>query len=228
MEHSNAQDRLDRATSHRLARLAARPVDVSRLGDRVSAGMSELGEPSAAPVLPVRRQRWWGPILSAAAAVVIVGAVGLVLLGRGGSQAMAAPAELAHLHAMLAGGSLPNLRVASVDEANRLLADQRRGAVPMPELPGAMMSCCLREHAGTTLTCALIERHGLLISVAVADGERMHSPEGRLVRVGGREFVHHTDGDVEMVMTQRDGRWLCVMGRATPQALAEVASQIRF
>jgi len=227
MKNREDYERLDGATTARLARLAARPVDTSCLERRLAAVMAAETEP-ASSTLPLVWQRWWRPITSAAAAILIAVTLGWLVLGGGTSPAMAAPAELAQVHFDVTNGLAPRLKVASVAEANQLLADQSNGVVPVPELPGIMKSCCLAPHAGTTLTCALIEREGRLITVAVADGAKLHSPHGRTILRDGRRFTAHTANGINMVMAHEGDRWLCVMGEADFEQLTEVAAAIRW
>jgi hypothetical protein len=141
---------------------------------------------------------------------------------------MAAPAGLAQIHYDVANGLAPHLKVSSVEQANQLLADQANGVVPVPELPGVMMSCCLHQHAGTTLTCALIETDGRLITVAIADGAKLRSPHGKTITRDGRQFVAHTANGINMVMAHEGDRWLCVMGEVDFEQLADVAADIRL
>jgi len=249
MQDNNAHERLDGATAARLARLGARPVDTAGLERRIEQAMAaEMDGP--APSMPTAWRRWWRPITSAAAAILIAVTIGWLALDGGTSSAMAAPAGLAQLHydvanglaphlkvsnaaglAQLhydvANGLAPHLKVSNVDQANQLLADQFNGVVPVPELPGIMMSCCLRQHAGTMLTCALIERDGRLITVAIADGAKLHSPRGKTIMRGGRSFIAHTANGINMVMAHEGDRWLCVMGEVDFDELADVAVEIR-
>ena len=235
MPNNDDHDRLDTATSARLARLGARPVDTTGLQRRLEqamAGQVMPGRRSAAglesPSLPAAWRRWWRPITSAAAAILIAVTIGWLALDGGTSSAMAAPAELAQIHYDVANGLAPHLKVSSVEEANQLLADQSNGVVPVPELPGVMMSCCLHPHAGTTLTCALIERDGQLITVAIANGAKLHSPQGKTLTRGSRRFIAHTANGINMVMAHEHDRWLCVMGEVDFEQLADVAVDIQL
>src|SRR5690606_25068706 len=84
MRNNSAHDRLDRVTSERLAKLAARPVDTSRLEQRLEAAMREAVVEDAASTRPIATiaawQRWWRPITSAAAAILIVVTIGWLAL----------------------------------------------------------------------------------------------------------------------------------------------------
>jgi hypothetical protein len=231
----NDSERLERATSARLARLGARPVDTTDLERRLERAIAAEVEPDRGnaagierPSLPAAWRRGWRLITSSAAVVLIVVTIGWLVLDGGTSPAMAAPAELAQIHYDVANGLSPHLKVSSVAEANQLLADQSNGVVPVPELPGVMMSCCLHQHAGTTLTCALIERDGQLITVAIADGAKLHSPHDKTITRGNRQFVAHTANGINMVMAHAGDRWLCVMGEVDFEQLADVAVKVRL
>lgn len=232
MNHGSPQDRLDRATSRRLARLAGRPINTARLERRMEAVLREATRADATTdatrFIAAAWARWWRPAASAAAAILIALTIGWFALNGGTSAALAAPAALARIHHDVAAGLAPHLKVSSVEEANQLLADQASGVVAIPELPGVMLSCCLHQHGSATLTCALIEQDGRLITVAVADGARLHSPRGQTFRRAGRDYIAHTANGINMVMTHDDGRWLCVMGETTSDVLLDVAVQIRF
>jgi len=220
----------DRATSERLSRLATRPVDVSRLEQRFERVLREAtaDTPEARGPTRLALRRWWAPIAGVAAAAVVVASLAVIAIDGGATPARAAPLALAQLHRDLSSGRLNELAVSSVAEANALLADQARGAAPIPDLPGRMRSCCLAEHAGATLTMAMIERGGRRISVAVANGGVLDSPEGEAIERSGRRLIVHTAGGVRMVMAHEGGRWLCVMGEASTDELADVAAAIRF
>ncbi len=227
MKQPNPQDRLDRATSARLAKLASRPVDTSELERRLEQALgNDIAQEPVKTAL--RLQAWWRPITAAAAAILIVVTIGWLALDGGASPAMAAPAELAQIHFDVAKGLSPHLEVTSVEEANQLLAKQSNGMVPVPELPGAIRSCCLHQHASTTLTCAS--------SIWMANSSRwrwrMAQHFTRLLarpsRATAGMFIAHTANGINMVMTTEGNRWLCVMGEVTTEQLIDVAVNIRM
>ncbi|MCC6680230.1 MAG: hypothetical protein IT445_04935 [Phycisphaeraceae bacterium] len=222
------QDSLDRATAARLAKLAGRPVDASAFKRKLERVMREQTESDAAPSRSLRPARWWRPITSIAAVLLLALSVAWLMLEGGTPAAEAAPTELARIYQEVTSGRTPHLEVTSVEEANRLLSDQAQGIVPIPELPGQLQSCCLHQHAGATLTCAVIERDGQRIAVVMADGAKLHSPKGQQIERDGRQFIFHTTNGINMVMAHEGGRWLCVMGDASAEILVEVAADIRM
>ncbi|MBL1219124.1 MAG: hypothetical protein D8M59_16730 [Planctomycetes bacterium] len=228
MTTEHETNRLDQVTSSRLARLANRPVDTSHLEDQLQATLRATVEPDP-PARALRFPQWMTAALSAAAVVVLVLSIGWMLFQKTAAPAVAAPADLAQIHFDITRGLSPHLTVSTVDEANRLLAEQSSGARPMPKnLPGQIMSCCLHQYAGTTLTCALIDQGGQLITVALADGQQLKSPSGeRMVRDDRQLTVHYANG-ITMVMAHENGRWLCVMGEASNETLIRIAAAVQM
>ncbi|MHB1155837.1 MAG: hypothetical protein ACYC26_03250 [Phycisphaerales bacterium] len=226
-ERNEPMNRLDAATSVRLAKLGAMPVDVSRLQAKLRRAMGN--ERPVATMNISRRRRAWRPVAGIAAMFVAAGLIGWLVVSGGSQAVIAAPAELAQLHEQAARDVLPMMRATSVDEANTLLAEQLGGSKPLPnQMPGRMHACCLRQFAGTTLSCVMIEWKGKMVSVAVADADHLRSPPGRTVERGGRRFTLHRANGVNMVMAGEHGRWLCVMGDAGDEDLLDIAAGIRF
>ncbi len=221
------REQLDTETSHRLSRLATRPMDTSRLEARLA---SELAEAEGSNDISRRSPfllAWWRPIATAAAVLLLVAASWLFLDG-GGTPAMAAPSQLAQIHFDVANGLAPHIEVSTIDEANRLLSEQADGIAALPELPGTVMSCCLHEHGGAILACVLIEKDGDPITVAIADGSKLHTPHGKVIEYDGRQFVAHTANGINMVMSHEGGRWMCVMGSISFEQLAVFAGEIHL
>ena len=135
---TDSEDRYDRATAGRLARLRTLPADVQRLDELVRAKL---------PVRPASagRRPWFPRRLRAAAAVlVIVGVVAAVLLGSAGGPALASPALMAQFHDDMVTGKTPVMQVGSVAAANRMLAAQWPDAPGIPAVPADhVMACCM-------------------------------------------------------------------------------------
>lgn len=225
--HCDEREResLDTATSRRLAQLATRPVDVASLRQRMRAAVdAERPATRSAGALVHRLRRF----SAAAAAVVLIGLIGFLALDAG-NTAVAAPTQLAKMYRDVTEGRIHVEQVDSIQQANAALARQSAEAPEMPDqVPGLVMSCCLTQIDGATLSCVLIEDAGRKISVAVADGAAMHSPDGEAIRRGGRELIVHEAEGITMVMTHHAGRWMCVMGDAELDALIDVATRIDF
>lgn len=238
MNHQSAQDRLDQATSARLAKLARCHVDTSRLEQSLKLTMSLVMEdapaattspttPRSSDALRMLCQRWWRPLSTSAAAILIALTIGWLVLGNNTSQAMAAPADLAQIHYDVAHGLSPHMNVSTVAQANAMLAKQSNDHIPLPQVPGQLQSCCLHHLQGTIMTCAMIKDQGHLITIAMADSKKMRSPKGQIVQRDGRTFITHHVNGINMVMEDQIGRWLCVMGETPFEQLINVAIDIR-
>lgn len=225
MSTTDHRERLDRATSARLSKLASRSVNTQSLEEWVEQALQ--GRVVRGVAKPVFWKPWWRPT-SAVAAMFVLTVIVWTMINNSAAPALAGPTELARIHFDVANGLAPHLKASSVEEANRLLAAESHGALKIPELPGQIRSCCLHEHAGATLTCVLLEQGGELISVALADGAAICSPNGRLVVRAGRTFIAHTVNGINMIMAHEGDRWLCVMGEAPMDTLIQVAEGIRF
>ncbi len=223
--NDNTQDKLDKATSARLGKLATRLVDTSHLAQQLQRVLHDQTQSDEPKVLHMPRRMWWRP-MSAAAMILITVMLGLLVMQNTTQPVIAAPAGLAQIYHEVSGDMAEQMKVTSVEQANAMLAAQAKGAMPVPDLPGQMQSCCLHEHKGVTLTCVSLQRNGHLITVALADGKKLHCPEGETVIRVGREFCTHTVDKVNMVMAHQGDRWLCVMGSADMEELLAVAQGI--
>ena len=226
MSTEERQERLDRATSQRLAKLSRRPVDLTRLEQRLRDSIKEYQDqqPEHASVPPIR---WWRPIMAVAAMVLLVVSISWVVFSAGAAATMASPAGLVKIHNEAAGELTPHLKASSVDEANRLLAEQAKHFHPLPNLPGELKYCCLHDHLGKILTCAIIDVNAQRLTVAVADSSQIKSPTGNSTTLGGKTYYLFTEGGIHLVMTSDASSWLCVMGEATTDQILQVASEIQ-
>lgn len=227
MSSRDQQERLDRATSERLAKLAERPVDLTRLEQQMQAALREQEEQQ-----PDRSRslisHWYKPVTAMAAAVLLLGTIGWIVFGSGSTPATASPEGLAIIHDEAAHGLTPHLAASTIDEANRLLAERYSGFLPLPMLPGELKYCCLHKHAGTQLTCAIVEIDSKRMTVAVAESSQIQSPKGTPYVRDGRTYYVHTVNGTNLVMTSDAGGWLCVMGDASTEELLQVAGAIRW
>ncbi len=226
MNQTPNQDLLDQVTSERLAKLATRPIDTSHLENRLEAALHDEVGPTKTPTGWL--MLWSRPLIGFAAAMLILGSVAFVVLQFSGASAMAAPSGLAEIHFDVTHGFTPHLEVSTIEEANRILAEQSSDFVALPQLPGNLQSCCLHEHAGKMLTCAVVEHKGQLATIAVARGADLRSPEGDELNFGNQTYVVHRANGITMVMRSEADRWLCVMGQTSPEVLAEIAEEIAF
>ena len=218
-------NQIDQATSDRLAKLSDCPVDTTNLEHRLN---NILPDQNSTNTIPLTQRMWWKPVTSAAA-TIILGITLMWLIFNGDSNpVMAAPMHMAEIHNEVVSEHADHFKVTSIEEANQLLSNQSNGVVSVPKLPGTIKSCCLHKYQHVTLTCALILENGELVSIAIAEANKMHTPKGENISLNGKTFVAHTMNDLQMVMTYRNGRWLCVMGKIQKDKLVKIADTIEF
>jgi hypothetical protein len=217
-------DRLDRATAARLAKLGTLPVETSRL-DRLVRSQ-----------LPVRRPRRFSmlvsrPLRAAAAVLILVGVVWAVLLSSGAGPALASPALMAQVHDDMVSGRTPVMQVESVDAANRMLARQWPDAPGIPSMPADhVMACCMKSVKHKRVACVLLkgEGGGEPVTMTVARASDMALPQSPTVVRNGVTYHVQTFRDLSMVMTERNERWVCLIGKAPAERLMDLAAKLEF
>lgn len=219
-------DNLDKITRQRLAQLAQRPVDIANLESRLEEHLPSIpsDKNSNSVLARIQNIRW----TTLAAGLALTMTIGFVLLsGSTTRHAYANPVQLAEIHREILSDSNSRFAVNNVAQANDLLRQQAAGVVPLPDLPEAIASCCLREHAGTTLTCAVIQTNAYSVSITVADGEKLVPPKDHAMSQTheGRFHMHTVDG-INMVMAHENGKWMCVMGQSDWDVLLAIARDI--
>lgn len=223
----NERERLDAATSRRLARLRTMPVDLAGLRAAVEA---EVGPP---PEVAARRRAWrigWlSPMRAAAAGLLLFGLVIAVVIGTASGPALASPDRLAQMHAEVQGNDGAHAcQVNSMAEANVALAGKAPGVPPLPNVPADHVHfCCVQNLGRKPVSCAALMVGDRRVTLAVADAKDIQVPESSRRSVDGQDFFVQSRGDLNMVMASRDGRWLCVMGEVPVDRLLEMARGVR-
>lgn len=223
-------DDLTLVTRARLARLAAMPVDTSRLERRLSAALGAGAAPSARSLRVI-----WTRRAAAAAAVLLLALMAAHMVDRSAGPALAEPFELTDLHERLVRGESAMLAAADVEEANRRIAAQSADGPAVPGLAATrrlyVRSCCLAEVRGRLVAAVLMVDEGRAVTLVVAQARDFAGPMGQVIERDGRELLAHRLNDLEMVVTRRGDRWLCVMGQADEvdrERLAAIAAGIIF
>jgi hypothetical protein len=221
-EERQVQDPLDRATAQRLARLGSMPVDVSRLDQSLRAVLP--------PPPAVRRSRsfiWSAPMRAVAALLLMVGIAAAVLLSTSGNRALAA--QMAQVHEDMVSGKTPVVQVTSLDEANRMLSAQWPDSPGVPALPADhVMACCMKSVKDKKVACVLLKSEGEPITLTVAKASDMSMPamSPTLDRGGVTYHVQSFNG-LNMVMTERNERWICLIGRVPTERLMDLAVRLQ-
>ena len=222
-EVESQDERWDRAVSGRLSKLRTMPVDTTRLAESLREQVPQ----------PCRQARpgWFSlrSVRAVAASILLIGALGAALFTTLSRPVLASPAQMARMHEDLVAGRMPVVQVDSIDSANVLLAGQHPDSPEVPELPAEhVMACCMKSVKNKKVACVLLKREGVPVSLMVARSEDMRAPtSGVVVRDGVRYHVQ-ASGKLNMVMTERAGRWVCLIGELPAERLVDVATQLKF
>ena len=222
-DYRDEQDEaLDRAMSARLTKLRAMPVDTSRLDKALRAQVP--------PLRPERRLRLLRPLRAIAASVLLVSAIAAaIMLSASSGPALAEPAQMAQVHQDILSGRIPVMQVASIEAANRMLNSQSPGAPTLPHMPDShVMACCMKSVHNKQMACVLLKDEGVPITLAVASAADMKLAPAPVVTRNGIDYRVQKVGDLGMVMTEQNGKWLCLIGRIPADRLIDVAAQVRF
>jgi hypothetical protein len=223
-EFETRDERLEQATASRLAKLRSLPVDTSGLERMIEAQIPRAGVQAA-----MRIWKWLRPSRAIAASLLIFAMIGAVLIATWGGPAMASPAEMAQLHDDLVSGRTTVTRVDSVAAANKMLAGQWESSPQIPNIPAQyVMACCMRSVKNKKVACILLEDNGGPVTMTVAKASDMRSPTSPTVNRGGVTYHVQAVGRLNMVMIERNDRWICLMGRVSNDRLMDLAGQLQF
>jgi hypothetical protein len=224
-ESDKKRQQLDEATSRRLAKLRTAPVDTSGLLKAVEA---QIPRSKAHP----RRLKltWLSPMRAAAASLLVLGLIVALVINSSSGPVLASAERLAHIHEeVLAAGGNHVTPVDSIGAANVALAAKWPGAPSVPELPrDHVMSCCIHTMGRKKIVCVAFQTDGVPITMAVAQAADVKLPASETLSIGGVTYYVQSRGGINMVMTERGGRWVCLMGKLPVNRLAELASSLRF
>ncbi|HZL38569.1 MAG TPA: hypothetical protein VFC78_24890 [Tepidisphaeraceae bacterium] len=216
------------AMSERLGRLRAAPIDASRLENALASKLSQRAAPPRTPL----HARWLAPLRAIAASFVLLGGIAaIVLLLSTGGPALASAAQMAQVHRDIVSGKIPVMQVDSIDAANRMLNQQTPGAPALPQMPREhVMACCMKSVHDKKMACLLLKdkEAGIPITLAVANAADMQLPPAEVITRAGISYRVQTVGELHMVMTERQGRWLCLIGQLPAERLMDVAGKVRF
>lgn len=216
-------DSLDRAVSARLAKLRSLPVD-----------LIDLDKALKAQIPPVGRSRWrvlsLRPIRAIAASLVLISAIAAaIMLSASSGPALAEAAQMAQVHQDIVSGKIPVMQVNTIDAANRMLNQQSPGAPSLPQLPDShVMACCMKSVHNKKMACVLLKNEGIPVTLAVASAADMKLPAAPVQTRNGIDYRVQHVGDLSMVMTERNEKWLCLIGQLPAEQLMDMARQVQF
>ena len=216
------QEQLDQATAERLAKLRHMPIDTSRL-DRL------LRSQVPVPMKPSRLSIWLRPMRAAAALLLVTGVATALVLFNSGQRALASPAQMAQMHEEIISGKTPVMQVASIGEANQALAAQWPDSPGIPTLPADhVMACCMNSGKNKKVACVLLKNEGEPVTLTVANASDMKLPTSPTAVRDGITYHVQSSGSLNMVMTERNARWVCLIARMPVNQLMDLATKLRF
>ena len=215
---------VDTAISERLAKLRTMPVDLTNLERSLKA----LIPP---PTVGTRwRLRMFHPLRAIAASMVLVSAIAAaIMLSASSGPALADATQMAQVHEEIVSGKIPVMQVASIDGANQMLNQESPGAPSLPQLPDShVMACCMKSVHNKKMACVLLKSEGVPVTLAVASASDMKLPTGPVQKRNGLEYRVQRVGKLSMVMTERNGKWLCLIGELPAEGLMDMGAQVKF
>lgn len=218
----SVESRADQATAARLAKLRTLPVDTSRLEKAIESQIPRSQRRSLKLV-------WFRPMRAVAAGLAIAATLTLVLLASSGGPALASAAQMAQMHEDLVSGKTPVMQVDSIDSANKALNAQWPDSPGIPSLPADhVMACCMKSVKNKKVACVLLKNEGEPVTMTVANASDMKLPTSPTAVRDGVTYHVQSSGPVNMVMTQRNQRWICLIGHLPVNQLMDLAAKLQF
>jgi hypothetical protein len=228
-EAKSVDQRWDEAVSRRLGKLRSMPVDVSRLEQRVRAQVPPSDPASPAPLRLSHWTRGLKALRAVAAGFILLVITAALLLSTSGGPAVASPVVMAQLHEDIVSGRTPVMQVESVTAANQALAKQWAQSPQIPNVPNDhIMACCMRSMQNKKVACVLLNGENEPVTMTVANAADMDSPKSPTMTRNGVTYHVQSKGSLNMVMTERNDRWVCLVGRLPVERLMELASNLEF
>ena len=90
------------------------------------------------------------------------------------------------------------------------------------------MACCMKSVQNKRVACVLLKDRGVPVTMTVANAADMKRPPAPTVTRDGVTYRVQTVGKLYMVMTERNERWVCLIGEVPAEQLMELASKLQF
>ena len=217
-------ERWQHAVAGRLSKLRTMPVDTARVE---SALRAQVPRPAR-----TRRARWLAlrPLRAIAASILVVGAAAAIIVSTTvGGAALASPAQMARMHEELVTGKTPAVQVDSIEAANQVLSGDHPDFPALPDMPADhVMACCMRSVKDKKVACLLMKRDGVPVSLMVARRQDMRIPTSPVTVRDGTTYRVQSAGGLNMVMTERNDRWVCLVARLPADRLMDIAARLKF
>ena len=226
---SDALEPIDQAVADRLARLRTMPIELTALRRAVDA---EIGTSTSRQ----RRSmflRMMTPMRAVAASLLVGGLLVALIIASSGGPVLASADTMAEIHEdVVSGNTHSNHKrksVNSIEAANKALSSENPAAPSLPAIgQDQVMSCCVHSVGHKMISCLSIVVDGMPVSIAVANAADVKMPASQTITVDGATYHLQSARGVNMAMTQRAGRWVCVMGGLPTARLIELGKQLQF
>ena len=209
----------DEAVAKRLRRLGTMPVDTSKLESRLRA---EIG------ILPPRRL-WLRPMRAIAAGIALLAVMTAIFLSTSGGPVLASPSQMVQMHNELISGKTNIMQVNSIDAANTALSKEWPDSPRIPGVPPEhVMACCMKSVKSKKVACVLLKNDNVPVTMTIANASDMRLPTSPTIHRNGITYHVQSEGPFNMVMTERHGRWVCLIGELPAERLVELAAKLQF
>jgi hypothetical protein len=207
------------AIARRLAKLQSLPVDTT--------GLEHALRSKLPPAPQIARRLPWPRLLALAASVLILTTLSLAFLQS--REVEASPVLMAQMYHDMVAGRVPTMHATSLAEVNHAIAAFSGNFPNLPDAPaGHMMACCMRNVGNKKVACVLLDNGGTPVTMVVANASEVQPPNSPTVTKDGATYhVQHT-GELNMVRTERDNRWICLISPLPQDQLIDVARGIHF
>ena len=210
----------DQAIADRLRRLSTMPVDLTALERRL-----RLATRPPKPTFVLRLLR---PASGLAASVMVLVLIAAVILSGSPGEAMASPMMMANLHRDMVAGRIQVMRVDTLYAAGQMLAKADPASPALPQAPEThVMACCMKNVSDKRVACVLLKTEDAPITMSVADAKDM-KPVGTVASRDGSTYHLASHEGVNMVSTERSGRWVCLMSELPTDKLVDIAAKLQF
>jgi len=169
--------------------------------------------------------------LAVAAGLILVGSVTLVLLTP--TEVMAQPAEMAQMYRQMVAENVGAGGGMKFTDMGQINAEIQRQWSDFPGLRGAGSNagfraheCCVSKMKTASVAFILLDVEGKHVSLAIAKSSEVASPKAATVQHGQSIYTLQQVGELNMVMMERGGRWICLTGDMGSEKLMEIGDQL--
>ena len=200
-------DSFDDAMTNRLSRLRSMPIDMSALQAAIFRQFPRQTH-------QIRRHWFNRPLRLAASVLLALGMSAALLIATLPRPVEASPQMLAEMHQQMQSEQSMATPVTSMDAAQTVLSRQWSSAPAMPTGDGhEVMACCVHQIGQKKAACVMLKVDNTLVTMAVAKASEVRMPATLTVVRDGVSYAVQSSGDLNMVMTERNGQWTCLMGQ---------------